>query len=215
MTTRITVYLRRNVLGLIAIFIALSSGAYAAGLARDSVKSKQIKAGAVKSAEVADGSLLDDDFVAGQLPRGATGPEGPRGAQGADGTSDTAAQVLAKLLTVDGAGSTLSSDAVDGFDSKDFARLGGVVNGDGTVSHGTGFTVSKPGTGEYQIAFPNGTLSAAHCPPIPAVLPFTGLHRTPEITGLGCSGLGAGSFTIKILDSAGAAQDTAFAFMAM
>lgn len=77
---RITVYLRSNVLGLIAIFIALGAGAYASGLPRDSVKSKQIKAGAVKTDELADnavsspkvsnGTLLGKDFAAGQLPKG-------------------------------------------------------------------------------------------------------------------------------------------------
>jgi hypothetical protein len=87
--TRIAAYLRSNVLGVIAIFIALGAGAYAAGLPKDSVKSKQIKAGAVKKKElagnavtspkVANGSLLGEDFAAGQLPAGATGPTGPRG----------------------------------------------------------------------------------------------------------------------------------------
>ena len=45
MARRIAAYLRNNVLGLIAIFIALAAGAYAAGLPKNSVKSKQIKAG--------------------------------------------------------------------------------------------------------------------------------------------------------------------------
>ena len=80
MASRITGYLRNNVLGLIAIFIALGAGAYAAGLPKNSVKSKQIKAAAVKSDEladnavtspkVADGSLLGEDFAAGQLLQG-------------------------------------------------------------------------------------------------------------------------------------------------
>jgi hypothetical protein len=76
-----------NVMATLALFIALGAGAYAAGLPRDSVKSKQIKAGAVKgdeladnavtSPKVADGSLLRGDFAAGQLPGDpgpATGP---------------------------------------------------------------------------------------------------------------------------------------------
>ena len=78
MASRITGYLRNNVLGLVALFIALGAGAYAAGLPKNSVKSKQIKAGAVKTDEladnavtspkVADGSLLGD----GLRRRGAT-----------------------------------------------------------------------------------------------------------------------------------------------
>ncbi len=244
MTTRITTYMRRNVLALLAIVLALSSGAYAASLAKNSVGSKQIKAGAVKSDEVADGALLDDDFAAGQLPRGDTGAQGPRGAtgpqgvagtngtdgaDGADGTNgtngtngtdgddgspDTAEEVLGKLITVDGPGSALSADSLDGLDSKDFARLGGVVNGDGTVVQGTGFTVSHPNAGEYQVSFPQGTLGST-CPPIVTVLPFSGLVRVPTITGRTCSGLGAGNFTVKLNDTAGTSHDTPFLFIAM
>ena len=89
MARRIAAYLRNNVLGLIAIFIALAAGAYAAGLPKNSVKSKQIKAGAVKTDEladnavtspkVADGSLLGDDFAAGQIPQGPPGSPGEPG----------------------------------------------------------------------------------------------------------------------------------------
>jgi hypothetical protein len=79
----------------LALFIALGGGAYAVSIAKNSVKSKQIKDGAVKtkdladnavtSPKVADGSLLGKDFAAGQLPAGAQGPQGPAGAQGPQG----------------------------------------------------------------------------------------------------------------------------------
>jgi hypothetical protein len=92
---RISANLRNNVLGLVAIFIALGAGAYAAGLPKDSVKAKQIKAGAVGNSElgsdavtsekVADGSLLGADFAAGQLPQGPKGEQGPQGEQGIQG----------------------------------------------------------------------------------------------------------------------------------
>ena len=39
-----------NVMSVVALFVAIGGVAYAAGLARNSVKSKQIKAGAVKTA---------------------------------------------------------------------------------------------------------------------------------------------------------------------
>jgi hypothetical protein len=104
-----------NVMATIAVFIALGAGAYAAGLPRDSVKAKQIKAGAVRSSELAgnavtsdkveNGSLLGADFAAGQLP---AGPEGPAG------SPDTPQQVLDKLKEVDGGGSGLDSDTVGG-----------------------------------------------------------------------------------------------------
>jgi hypothetical protein len=97
MVERITAYLRNNVLGLIALFIALGGVAYAAGLPKNSVTSKQIKAGAVKTGElannavtspkVANGSLQSDDFAAGQIPHGPPGAPGTPGAPGQDATN--------------------------------------------------------------------------------------------------------------------------------
>lgn len=62
-----------NVAAVVALILALGTGAYAAGLARNSVKSKQIKDGAVSGkelqpgavtgAKVADGSLTGADFA--------------------------------------------------------------------------------------------------------------------------------------------------------
>ncbi len=58
---------------------------------------------------------------------GATGPAGPTGAPGVqgpagvNGSPDTAAQILAKLVTVDGTGSQLDADLLDGHDSLYFA----------------------------------------------------------------------------------------------
>lgn len=56
-------------------------------------------------------------------PPGADGAPGAAGPPGASGSPDTAAQVLAKLITVDGAGSGLDADLLDGLDSSAFARL--------------------------------------------------------------------------------------------
>lgn len=39
----IRTHLRSNVVGYVALFLALTAGAYAAGLPKNSVKSKQIK----------------------------------------------------------------------------------------------------------------------------------------------------------------------------
>jgi hypothetical protein len=118
-------------MSLAAVFIALGGGAYAITLKKNSVRSKQIKAGAVRtgdlandavtSQKVADGSLSGDDFAAGQLPQGA---QGPRGERGPAGSPDTPAQVLAKLKQVDGAGSGLAADSVAGFAASDLGTVG-------------------------------------------------------------------------------------------
>ncbi len=85
-----------NVMSTLAVALVLGGGvALAAGLAKNSVGSKQIKAGGVKasdlaansvnSSKVADGSLRSADFASGQLERGATGASGPAGATGTTG----------------------------------------------------------------------------------------------------------------------------------
>ncbi len=60
-------------------------------------------------------------------PTGATGPTGPQGPAGADGSPDTAAQVRAKLVTVDGSGSGIDADLLDGSHASAFARLSGAT----------------------------------------------------------------------------------------
>jgi hypothetical protein len=47
-------------------------------------------------------------------PQGIQGVQGPQGPAGTNGSPDTAAQVLAKLITVDGTGSSLDADLLDG-----------------------------------------------------------------------------------------------------
>jgi len=120
-----------NVMSVMAVFIALGGSAYAIGLKKNSVRSKQIKAGAVRTADlgndavtsekVDDGSLLGDDFAAGQLPQG---PQGPQGERGLAGSPDTPQQVLDKLKSVDGSGSGLVADSVAGVGASDLGTLG-------------------------------------------------------------------------------------------
>ena len=53
----ITKHLRANVVGYLALFFAMSAGAYAAGLAPDSVKSKHIRDGHVKAVDTNAGEV--------------------------------------------------------------------------------------------------------------------------------------------------------------
>ena len=90
-----------NVVSTIAVFVALGGASYAAiTLPANSVGSKQIKPQAVKGSEIArnavtagkvkDGSLLAQDFKAGQLPAGAPGEQGPPGPKGDSGPPGSA-----------------------------------------------------------------------------------------------------------------------------
>jgi hypothetical protein len=89
-------HLRSNVVGYLALFVALGGSAYAGvSLQKNSVTSRAIKDGDVRTADIArnaigssqvrDGALLAGDFAPGQLPRGTTGAQGPRGETGPQG----------------------------------------------------------------------------------------------------------------------------------
>jgi hypothetical protein len=88
-----------NVMATVAVFIALGGTSIAAiTLSKNSIRSKHIKNGQVKRADLADngittgkvtdGTLTAADFASGQLlvgPKGDTGPSGLPGADGATG----------------------------------------------------------------------------------------------------------------------------------
>jgi hypothetical protein len=85
-----------NVMATVAVFIALGGSSYAAlSLSRNSVRSRHILNGQVKSADIGrnavtsqkvkDSSLLASDFAPGQLPRGEKGDKGDEGQRGLQG----------------------------------------------------------------------------------------------------------------------------------
>lgn len=65
----------------------VGNAAWKAVLPKASVGTAQLKANAVTSVKVKNGSLLKADFKAGQLPAGAVGPAGPSGPAGAAGAA--------------------------------------------------------------------------------------------------------------------------------
>ena len=66
-----------------ALVVSLGGTTYAAtALPSASVGTTQLKAGAVTSAKVKNGSLKRLDFTLGQLPAGPAGPQGPAGRKG-------------------------------------------------------------------------------------------------------------------------------------
>jgi hypothetical protein len=83
-----------TIIACVALLAALAGTGYAAGvLPAGSVGTTQLKANAVVSSKVKDGSLLGRDFKAGQLPagpRGAAGAAGPQGIAGPQGPAGPA-----------------------------------------------------------------------------------------------------------------------------
>jgi hypothetical protein len=130
-----------NVMATIAVFVALGGGAYAATqLPKNSVGTGQLKAAAVTPAKLSAASkeaLTGAPGPAGpQGERGAAGPagepgavgrQGPMGEVGPAGSPDTPQQVLEKVKQVDGEGSGLDAELLDGLGASDFARAEGAV----------------------------------------------------------------------------------------
>jgi Collagen triple helix repeat (20 copies) len=130
------------VVSVIALSVALGGTGYAAiVLPANSVGARQIKGDAVTGAKVKNRSLLAADFKANQLPAGRAGADGANGASGApgvpgvpgatgaqglqgpkgdkgdpgvNGSPDSAQAVLDKIKQVDGSGSGLDADTIDG-----------------------------------------------------------------------------------------------------
>jgi len=111
-----------NIVSSLCLFLLLGGGAAFAAtkLAKNSVGTRQLKNGAVTQPKVNPALLAE---LKGQ--KGATGPIGPRGLPGSNGSADTPAQILGKLTQVDGAGSGLNTDTLDGVDSPEIAKVVG------------------------------------------------------------------------------------------
>jgi hypothetical protein len=84
MSRRVTQHLRHHAVGYLALFLALSGGAYAAvKLPANSVGTKQLKNKAVTPAKLAPSTIKQLKGAAG--PKGATGEAGVQGQAGAPG----------------------------------------------------------------------------------------------------------------------------------
>lgn len=87
--------------------------------------------------------------------------------------------------------------------------LTGLVNADGTIAGGTGFTVNHSSTGTYAVTF---TTAFAAAPTVLVTItegPGSASVGTPGLTNLV-----AGSVTVNTVDRTGAAANMPFAFIA-
>ncbi len=100
----------------VCLFILLGAGAYAAGLARDSVKSKHIRNGAVKTQDLADGAVtpekLDAEPVSGPPSTSEIADGSIEGSKLAD-RAVTGPKVAGDTLT----GTQIAEDTLQGIDA--------------------------------------------------------------------------------------------------
>jgi hypothetical protein len=137
-------HVRRNIVGYLALFFALTGTSYAA--------TTLLPGNSVGTEQVINHSLLKVDFKAGQLPRGAAGPQGaqgpkgdagPQGAQG--GTGPQGAQGATGLQGTQG------NQGIQGVPGT--ARAYGLVAPNGTLTHSKNVTgVTNPSSGKWCIA---------------------------------------------------------------
>jgi hypothetical protein len=191
--SRLLAQLRGQVIGIVALCVALSGTAYAAlALPPNSVGGGVVKNNSLTGKDVKNGSLTKSDLKKGTLKggsggsngsNGSRGPQGEKGDQGDPGTPGT-------------------------------ARAYGSVGSDG-VKYGPSLNLgatSHPGTGLYCFATTNGLT------PTNAVA-LVDTDYTPIGTADGESaqirsggtGCPAGSFAVRTYTAAGALNDAAFA----
>jgi hypothetical protein len=90
---------------------------------------------------------------------------------------------------------------------------GGIVESNGKIAYGSGFSVSHPATGEYEISYTGGFKK---CPVI-SVLPAGTQSSEPiaNLYGYNCASGGV-QFTVLIFGSTtGSPEDSAFHFIAI
>ncbi len=134
-----------NVVATVCLVVLLTPTAAAAVRL---ITGAQIKDGSITSRDVANGSLTGADIrnrsigaadlapgVVRQGAAGERGPAGEHGPAGANGSPDTPAQVRDKLADVDGPGSGIDADTVDGLQA---SSLAGMSHTHFTTANGSG-----------------------------------------------------------------------------
>ncbi len=144
MVGRVSAYLRQNVLGLIAIFLALTAGPYAIKKApKNSVVSKSIKNGQVQNADLGPAAVTSDKLGDGAVSPAKLGFDAATKAEldATKGELDATKLALSSSGTINDAANPVEwsklkgvpSGFADGFDRL-FGLSGGDTSGDTTPS---------------------------------------------------------------------------------
>jgi hypothetical protein len=211
-----------NVVSVLALFVALSGGAYALTVPQGSVGTRQLKNNAVTSAKVKNRSLQATDFKLGQLAAGAQGPKGDTGATGAQGPKgDTGPAGTITGVTAGGdltgtfPNPQLRSSAVGtaelSTDARGVALAGAIVAPTGTVEtyfnrFGGPPTVAHTATGWYEVTFPGLTAWYIATPPVVTLIGTSS-------AGLVSASTSGGKFYVVTSDAGGTASDRRFSLI--
>lgn len=176
------------VVACIALALALGGVGYAAvRLPANSVGTLQLRANAVNSSKVANGSLLRADFRSGQIPAGPAGPRGPAGPAGPAGAAGPAGPKGDK------------GDSATG--------LWAVVDIAGALSRSKGVaSAQKLGTGDYLVTFNQDVTACSYQASLggPTTLNTPGEISPAQRTGV------AAAVQVETYTSAGAPADRPF-----
>lgn len=209
MLGRILSHLRSNVVGYVAMFIALGGTSYAAlSLPKNSVGTAQLRNGAVTGAKVKARSLTAKDFKKGQLPAGPRGPQGVAGTQGIQGIQGI--QGVQGQQGAPGSARAYGQVVIDG--SGNFALVSGTTKNVVGLTQGGGgnpaaciqLDPSIDASTATVIATPNNRSGSS------ANWNNTALEARPLAY---CSGSNVVEVDTSYSDSPGAAVKSAFAFM--
>jgi hypothetical protein len=144
-----------TVVAYMALFIALGGTSYAAvKLPKNSVGSTQIKANAVSSGKVKNGSLRKSDFKASDLPVGPQGLQGPqglkgdKGEQGLQGVPGNVGPATTRFFQHPSDLAAGASATLTVFCPAGQAAIGGGIRGDANDSEATTVTGTRPAKSE-------------------------------------------------------------------
>lgn len=208
-----------NVMSVVAVFIAIGGGAYAAGLAKNSVKSKQIAANAVKQPELASNAVINSKIANGAVTATKIADRSVTGAKIADGSATNAkiadnAVTTAKIAdgAVNGAKvdeASLAQVPLAAVAAKASNTFGAIVNQDGSLSSATqsGTTSVRNGlnTGNYSVGFGR---DLEGCAAVAAL--GNNASLVPNPGEIGATLNFDDTVTVQTRDSAGGVKDNGF-----
>jgi hypothetical protein len=221
MLVRVVGHIRRQPVAYIALFFALGGGAMGASTlirSTDTISSGDLAGSTYGSPKIASGAVTNGKLAHSSLTlspgEGLTG--GGSISLGGSGTLSVEPSVVqSRVGGTCSSGQALSSINQDGSVSCAGARVvAGLVNFDGSISSGSGFTVSHPSTGSYVITFSAGTWKTNTVPAI-TVTPFFFLN----VFAIGTDSAGNdGSATVSLEESSAtnnpSLTDGTFSFIA-